>query len=429
MSLILIPKSSRGRNSKLIAALDIGASKISCIIARRGEEHDGTPFAEIVGVGHHGSESSVGARMPLREIEKCLTRAVDAAERMAGERIHNVIVGVPGPLLRTRRVGVDIETSGGLVTQDDVDDCLGEGAAIAAADDCHSLHIGPIRSYVDGEDAFNDPVGLSGHQLSMHMLGVAARHSALDNLSSLIERCSLRVDEYVASPVAAADAVLLEDERDLGVVLIDVGVAMTNYAVFDSGVLMDCGGVRVGGGHITRDIAQIFGAPLSEAERIKNLNGAALIGPGDEHREIEFPQLGVAGESSRASRADLCEVIIPRMQEIFEMVLHKLPKDDLQRIGLRRAVITGGGSSLVGAREAAERALGMKTRIGKPISIPGAPEAATAPGFSVCVGLIQNAIKSDINRKSTLGVTDQSPQMLTRSAFLSGVETWLRARF
>ena len=419
----------RARNSQIIAAIDIGASKLACIIARVSDGADGTQMAEIIGVGHHGSEASTGGRMPTREIERCLTRAVDAAERMAGVRVNRVLVGVPGQFLRTRRLGVETETAGGLVTHDDIEDCISEGSAIAAASDCTALHAGAINYFIDGESAFDDPVGLSGGRLGIEMLGVAARNSVLDNLSSLIERCGLRVDEFVASPIAAGDTVLLDDERDLGVVLVDVGAATTDYAVYDRGVLIDCGGVKVGGGHITRDIAQIFGAPLVDAERLKNLNGAALIGPGDEHRQIEFPQLGVAGETVRASRADLCEVILPRMEEIFELVLEQLPKDELQRIGLRRAVITGGGSMLVGAREVCERALGLKARIGRPIAIPGAPEAALAPGFSVCVGLVLNAIKSEENLKSTLGVPGQSPQTFLKTAFWGGVETWIRAKF
>ena len=421
-------KRRRGEDA-LTAALDLGASKVSCFIARGALDGDLPSQIEIVGVGHHGMPVQSKGAAPVDQLEIGIRSAVDAAERMAGERIHRVCVSVPGRFLRTRRIGVDLEISGGVVTEEDIDDALGEGALIATASDCAALHALPIGFKVDGEEIFLDPVGLSGVNLSTEMLGVGARHSVLDNLSTLIERCGLSITEFVAAPFAAAEATLIEDEKELGVVLIDIGAASTGFSVYDNGMLIDCGGIAVGGGHITRDIAQIFGTPLVQAERVKTVQGAALIGPGDEHRFIDFPQLGAVGERLRASRADVYEVIIPRMEEIFELVAQKLPDDGLRRSGLRRAVITGGGSLLIGAREIAERALSMKSRLGRPIAVAGAPEAAGAPGFAVCAGLIQHAVNLSSESKSALGVFGQSLHSDKRATKLGGMEAWLRAKF
>ncbi len=419
----------RGKDQQLIAAVDIGASKVSCFIARVTQENDFSAHAEIVGVGHNGVPSRSGGGHAAEQFEAGLRHAVDAAERMAGARVHRVGVAVPGRALRTRRIAVDIEIADGVVTEEDVADTLTEGAAIAVAPEDAVLHAMPTGFRLDGEEIDGDPVGLNGAVLSTEMIGVGARQSVLDNLSSLIERCGLAAEEFVAAPYAAAEATLIEDEKELGVVLIDIGAASTGYAVYDHGVLVDCGGVGAGGGHITKDIAQIFGSPLVQAERIKTLYGAALIGPGDEHRFVDFPQLGDIGETARASRADLCEVIIPRVEEIFELVAERLPDDRLRRSGLRRAVITGGGSLLVGAREIAEKTLSMKCRNGRPVSIAGAPEAATAPGFSVCAGIIQHCMNVRSEDNLTLGAPSQSPHSLTRSAFLGGARAWLRAKF
>lgn len=419
----------RGKDLQIITAVDIGASKVSCFIARITQEDDLAPHAEIIGVGHHGAPARSRGGASADHYEAGLRHAVDAAERMAGVRVHRVGVAVPGRSLRTRRIGVDIEIAEGVVTEEDIADTLHEGARIAVAPDDAILHAIPTGFRLDGEMLDGDPVGLNGAVLSTEMLGVGARQSVLDNLSSLFERCGLIAEEFVASPYAAAEATLIEDEKELGVVLIDIGAASTGYAVYDNGVLVDCGGVGVGGGNITKDIAQIFGAPLAQAERIKTLYGAALIGPGDEHRFVDFPQLGDAGESVRCSRADLCEVIIPRAEEIFELVAERLPDDGLRRSGLRRAVITGGGSLLVGAREIAEKTLSMKCRVGRPVSIAGAPEAATGPGFSACAGVIQYCLNARNEDNLSLGATGQSPHSLTRSAFLGGVEAWLRAKF
>ncbi len=412
-----------------VAALDIGASKVACMIARVVSEPGFAPHAEIIGVGHHGGPVRPKQAASIEQIETGVRSAVEAAERMAGQRIRRVSVAVDGKYLRTRRIGVDIDIAGGLITQEDIEDSLSEGTLIAAAQDFAALHAIPTAFKTDGEEIASDPVGLNGSTLSTEMLGVAARQSVLDNLSSLIERCGLVVDEFVAAPFAAAESTLIEDEKDLGVVMIDIGAGSTGYAVYDNGVMFDCGGIGVGGGHITKDIAQIFGAPLADAERLKTLHGAALFGPGDEHRFIDYPEIGAARELSRASRADLCEVIIPRVEEIFELVAQKLPDDRARRVGLRRAVITGGGSLLIGAREIAERTLYMKCRLGRPIVIAGAPEASSAPGFAACAGLIQNFVNSDSEWKSGLGVLKQSAHSLPETTFLGGMQAWLRAKF
>ncbi len=427
----------RRKDETLAAALDIGASKVACFIARINTVPGQESQAEIIGVGCYGALASGRAGANADAIETGVRNAVEAAERMAGEHIASVIVAVPGKHLRARRIGVDLEIAGGVIAQEDIDDSLQEGAKIATPPDCAPLHAMATAFKVDGEDGLGDPLGLAGSVLSTQMFAVGARQSYLDNLADLIARCDLKVEEFAAAPYAAAEAVLLEDEKELGVVLIDIGASATGFALYDNGALIECGGVPVGGGHITRDIAQIFGAPLAHAERVKTLYGAALMGPGDEHRFIDFPQLGVAGETARASRADLCEVILPRLEEIFELVSGQLPNDGMRRSGLRRAVLTGGGSLLVGAREVAERSLAMKSRLaprlGRPAAIPGSPEAASAPGFAVCAGLIQHTANLGENRESGLGLLRQSPHAVqntnAKSSVFGGVETWLRAKF
>ncbi|WP_425409522.1 cell division protein FtsA [Hyphococcus sp.] len=417
----------RKKDETLAAALDFGASKVACFIARITLEDGFAPHAEIIGVGRHGVGQR--GRASPDELEKGVRNAVELAERMAGEEVRRVIVSVPGKHLRGRRIGVDLEIAGGVVTQEDVDDSLAEGAKIANPPDCAPLHAMPTGFKVDGEDGFSDPVGFSASMLSTEMFAVSARQSFLDNMADLIERCDLQVDEFVAAPFAAAEAVLLDDEKELGVLLIDIGAASTGYAVYDNAALVACGGVAAGGGHITRDIAQIFGAPLAHAERIKTLYGSALMGPGDEHRFIDFPQLGASDETVRASRADICEVILPRLEEILEMVAEQLPDDPMRRSGLRRVVLTGGGSLLVGAREVAERTLAMKSRLGRPAPIPGSPEAAGAPAFSVCAGLVQYYANLGRMHENGLGVLRQSLHAGNQSSVLGGVEAWLRAKF
>lgn len=429
----------RGKDRTLIAGVDLGASKAACFIARLNEGDVSEPAAEIIGAGRSGAGSPSGGPMSPAQLENALRRAVDAAERMAGIEIDRVVLAAPGRLIAARRIGVDLDIPGGVVAEEDVDACLEEGASLAAPESHVPLHAEPIRYRIDGEALFDDPIGLHGDVLSTELLGLGVKRTALDNLAALLERCALKLEACVAAPQAAAEACLIDDERELGVVLIDIGAASTGYAVYEGGAMVDCGGVAGGAGHITRDIAQIFGAPIAEAERIKTLYGAALIGAGDEHRFVDVPQLGEADERARVSRADLCEVIIPRMEEILEAVSARLPEG--RDGGLRRVVVTGGGGLLVGAREVAEKVLSMKARIGRPIAMAGAPEAVSSPGFAVCAGLVQYGAKRAAGGRSrtrgpiagggnfSVGARGQSPHSLTRPAMFGGVEAWLRAKF
>jgi len=420
----------RARDGAPVAVLDIGASKAACFIARISGGNIDAPEIDIIGAGHHGMALRVGRAPAVENVERSVRAAIDGAERMAGERIHKITVAVNGRYLRARRIGVDLEIAGGVITGEDIDVMLREGMTIATQEGFAALHALPIAFRVDGEDIFADPAGLTGGFLSAELLGVGVRQSLLDNIAALIERCGLKVDEFVAGPYAAAEATLIEDEKELGVVLIDIGANATGYAVYDNGVLIDIGGVALGGGHITKDIAQIFGALLADAERVKTLHGSALLGPGDEHRFIDFSQLGAAGERVRASRADLTDVIAPRLEEIFEMIAEKLPRDEAHRSGLRRAVITGGGSLLVGAREAAERVFSMKSRLGRPLSFSGAPEAATGPGFSVCAGVLAHIAQTNVRHGAKMGLVMMPQSRYADSARLAGgLEAWLRARF
>lgn len=419
----------RSRDGGVVASIDIGASKVACFIAETSSQSDGDHLADVIGVGCCGARARPGAGMSAPEMEDALRRAVDAAERMAGVEIASAHIAAPGRLICARRVGVELEIADGVVTQEDVDDCLSEAQNLTAPPDNACLGGDPISFEIDGEPLYGDPVGHAGRLFSAEILGLSVRESLAENLIALVERCGLKVASLAPAPAAAAQSCLIDDEKDLGVVLIDIGASSTGFAVYDDGALVDCGGAPIGGGHITRDIAHIFGAPLADAERIKTLHGAALIGPGDEHRFVDFPGLGDGADGARASRADLCEVIIPRMEEIFELVVKQLSGAARGRPALRRAVITGGGSLLVGAREIAEQSLSMKTRIGRPLAMVGAPEASAAPGFSVCAGLILQAAAQRQSRKFSLGAHGQSLHALSHPGWLGGARAWLRAKF
>lgn len=415
------------RPGDICAAVEIGASKSACLIAAAVSTDNGLGL-EIIGVGLHGSAAEARIRGKTAAREQALRGAVESAERMAGVRIRAAAVGVPGPKLLARRAGVDLELGGERVTREDVDDCLTHAASAAATDGHTLLHALPIAFRLDGDAAGFSPEGLAGDHFTAEAVGILARDNALQNLEAVLERCGLAAETFIAAPYAAAEAVLVDDEKDLGVVLLDIGAASTGYAVYENGRLVDCGGVPLGGDHISRDIAQVFAAPIAQAERVKTLYGSAIAGPGDEHRMVELAALG-DGDSIRVPRAELSAVILPRVEEICELAAAKLPATARSRHGVRRAVLTGGASLLIGARETAERVLGMKARLGRPASaLPGAPDATTSPQFSVCAGTLLLAHRRWATGEGRIASAEIG-QGQRRSGFAAAVGHWLKAHF
>lgn len=416
----------RLRPGDVFAAVDVGASKAACLIAS-AVSADAGPGYEILGVGLHGAAPQSRSQTAQRGVETLLRGAVESAERMAGLRIKSASVAVAGRLLSTRRGGVDLDLGGARVTREDVASCLSHAAAAATPDSYALLHAIPSRFSVDGVEAGPHPEGLAGDMLTVEAVAMSARESALHNIESLLERCGIALDRLIAGPYAAAEAALVDDEKDLGVVVLDIGASSTGYAAYEDGRLVDCGGVPVGGDHITRDIAQLFTAPLAQAERMKTLYGSAIAGPGDEHRVVEFSLLGDSGVT-RVSRADLAAVILPRMEEICELAAARLPATARARHGVRRAVLTGGASLLVGARETVERILGMKARLGRATTVSGAPDAASAPTFSVCAGALLLAYRARQGAHSEISPAE-TPQRAPSTGLAASVGHWLKVNF
>ena len=455
------------RSSKgLVAAVDLGASKAACLIASVMESADGAVDIEVIGAGQQGIAPREARTDRLAAAEKALRAALDAAEHMAGERVRTVSISAPGRQLLSRRIGVDLDLSGGAVTGEDVVDCLREGAGLAARDGARAIHASPIEFSVDGERTGANPCGFVGDVLSAELVSLSVRDGYEANMRALLERCDLGVDAIVPGPLATGDAVLIDDEKELGVTVIDMGARTTDFAIYENGALVGCGGVAMGGEHITRDLAHIFGGSIAHAERVKALYGSALSGVGDDHRFIDFPQLGAQTGSSadalRTARADVTAVIAPRLEETLTLI-----RQDAARVclgagaaafetdgasssgagayeraygrhsggGMRRVVLTGGGSLLTGARETAERILGVKTRLGRPVSLSGAPDAASAAQFSACVGaLLMRARPPEFGGgKTRFGAeTDYrriDPLELKHAGFFQATAKWLKANF
>ncbi|RZO68709.1 MAG: cell division protein FtsA [Parvularculaceae bacterium] len=390
-------KKAARRQGEIIAAVDIGGAKTACVIAALSPLPDGRHEPDVLGVGQFGGLRAERSQNGATDRERALRAAIDAAERMAGEQIDSAYVTLGGRNVTARRIAVDLDLPTGTVTEEDLIDC--RNAGISAADSGgRLLFADDMRILLDGVSINGPSIGLHGDRLTTELLAVNAREAAVANAEDLMSRCALKVDGFIAAPYAAAEAVLIEDEKDLGVLAIDMGARTTQFAHYDRGVLVACGGVNVGGEHVTRDIAQIFSTSLPAAERIKTLHGTAIAGSGDEHRLLDFPKLDDPGEPSRHSRADLAAVIQPRLEETFDLVFNAACKASPGAASVRRVVLTGGGGLLLGALETAEKVMKAKARLGRASDLVGAPEAAMAPHFAAALGAIRYGARVHDNK-------------------------------
>lgn len=390
--------SSSRPHQDLIAALDIGSTKVACMIAR--VEDDG---ARVLGIGHQVSKGvRSGAVVDLEAAELAILNAVHMAEKQAGETISEVVVGLSGGQPKSQIISVEVPIAGAEVTESDVRHVLEAGLEV---DDLVGLdrnreliHTIPIAYSIDGSAGIRDPRGMYGETLGVNMHVVTASGTAVRNLAACLDRCRLDVAMLVMAPIASGMGCLAEDERDLGVTLIDLGGGTTTVAVFFDGHAVFCDVLPVGGQHVTSDIARVLSTPIAQAERLKTLHGCAITSPADEREMIEVvPVSGDPHEDRHHPRAELVAVIQSRLEETLERVRQRLEKSGFDKVAGRRVVLTGGACQIQGMREAASTLLGKQVRLGRPrgdgpFLLHGLGETAGGPEFATCAGLIQTAL-------------------------------------
>lgn len=377
------------RNS-IIGALDIGSSKICCFIAA----HDGNERLRVIGIGHQASRGiKAGGVVDMDAAEESILAAVHTAERMADETVREVIVGFAGGAPTSRMVNLQTGVNGGPVRDTDLRRLLYGGGTLDSSLDRTVLHALPVGYSIDGSNGIRDPRGMHGQTLAVHVHEVTAAASAVQNITTCVQRCHLSVSEVVTNSYASGIASLVPDETELGVTVIDMGGGTTSIAVFVEGspVLVDS--VPVGGGHVTSDIARGLATPLAHAERLKTLHGSALPSPSDERETVAAPQVGEdeSGEPTQLPKSFLVSIVAPRIEETFELVRDRLRAGGMESAAGRRVVLTGGASQLPGVPELAARMLDKQVRIGRPAGIDGLALATNGPAFTACTGLLRLA--------------------------------------
>jgi cell division protein FtsA len=378
----------KARNG-LIAALDVGTTKVCCLIAKPA----GADGLRVVGVGHQASRGlRSGTYVDLVAAESTIRATVEAAERMAGDNIRSVVVNVSAGAPRSRLIAYEVSVAGHEIGDSDVRRILEPaGYTQSLPADHEIIHSIPVGYSIDGCRGVRDPRGMYGQRLGVNLHVITAPAGAMRNLNTSVTRCHLEVAARAVSPYAAALGCLIDDETSLGVTLIDMGGGTTSVAVFFDSELVHTDSIPVGGGHVTRDIARGLSTAMAPAERIKTLYGSCLPSPSDERQTVEVPPMGDYGEGEVAHipRALLVNIIRPRLEEIFEMIRVRLQDAGFDRVAARRLVLTGGAAQMPGAAELAGMILDKQVRLGRPKRIEGLPEAAMGPAFSTCVGLLR----------------------------------------
>jgi cell division protein FtsA len=384
------------RRSAIVAALDIGTSKIVCLVARltprppqdvlRRRSH----AIEVIGFSHTEARGiKAGGVAGLVEAESAIRHAVDLAERMARCQIEALVVSLSAGRPSSELLSASVEVPGE-VREGDIVRVLAAGSRLSVREGRAVLHSIPIGFGVDEERGIRDPRGMLARRFTVDMHVVTAEAAAARNLMLAVERCHLTVEAMAMSPYVAALSALADDEADLGAAVIDMGAGTTTLAVFCNGRFVHGDGFALGGRHVTMDLARGLSTALHDAERIKTLYGNVHGGAMDDREMIPVP--AVAGEDREpaqfVSRATITRIIKPRMEEILEMVRDRLAASPFASEPRGRVIATGGAAELTGFTDLAARILGRPVRIGRPLGISGLPEGAKGAAFAVAAGLL-----------------------------------------
>jgi cell division protein FtsA len=423
------------RKSALVAALDVGSSKVVCLIARLRPHPPQQVLTrrshaiEVIGYGHTAARGmKAGSVINLAKAEEVIRQAVDSAERMAAVEIESVVLSISSGRLNSELFAADIEIVGSGVSEGDIARVLAAGSRHSLRDGRAVLHSLPVGYSIDGVNGVRDPRGMLGSRFGVDMHIATTDIAAARNLMLAVERCHLDVEAMVASPYVGALAVLADDEADLGSAVVDMGAGTTTMASFLGGRLVHLEGFALGGHHVTMDIARGLNARIADAERIKTLYGSVLSGGSDERDMITVPPLSddEPDQGQFVSRATLVSIVKPRVEEILEMVRDRLAASSIASDRRSHVILTGGACQLTGLPDLASRILGRPVRIGRPLGIAGAPEAAKGPAFAVAAGLLVYPQAAHLEHFEPR----RKRQLMTGTGgYFSRVGRWLRESF
>ncbi len=389
------------KQGEIIVGLDIGTTKVAAVVGEVAE--DGI---DVIGIGSHPSAGlHKGVVVNIDATCQSITKAIDEAEQMAGCDISTVFAGIAGGHINSFNNNGIVAVKNREITPEDIDRVLEQAKAVAIPLDREVIHAIPQGYVVDDQDGIRNPIGMSGVRLEAKVHIVTGAVTSAQNIVKCAQRCGLNVADIVLEQIASAESVLHEDEKELGVALIDIGGGTTDLVVYVDGAVVHTSVISVGGQHLTNDIALGLRTPKAEAERIKQRSGSALVRLVDPDEQMEVPSVG-GRPPTQQPRQVLAHIIEPRVEEIFSLV-HRAICDtgyaDLLASGL---VITGGTTLLEGITEAAEQITGMPVRRGLPYGFGGMRDMVESPVFATGAGLVNYGSRFASERKSIFKVRE-----------------------
>ncbi len=412
---------SKRDDERLVVGLDIGTSKVLAIVGEVSPMGE----VEIIGVGHHPSRGmKKGVVVNIESTVQSIQRAVEEAELMAGCQIHSVHAGIAGSHINSfNSHGIvairDKEVSGG-----DVHRVIEAARALAIPTDQKVLHILPQEYVIDQQDGVREPVGMCGVRLEAKVHIVTGAVSAAQNIIKCVRRCGLEVDEIILEQLASSTSALTDDEKELGVCLVDVGGGTTDISVFTEGAIRHTAVIPIAGDQVTNDIAVALRTPTQNAEEIKKKYGCALTELAHRDETIEVASVGDR-PPRKLSRQTLAEVIEPRIEELYGLVLAELRRSAFEDMIGSGIVLTGGSSKMEGMIDLAEEVFHMPVRLGIPQYVGGLTSVIHNPIYATGVGLVLHGAK---NRKGEFGIEHMRPPVGFKGVF-GKARSWFQGNF
>ncbi len=414
----------------LIAALDIGSSKVCCVIARVSRDQK----ISIAGYGYNASKGiKNGMITDIKQATFSICDAVEAAEQMANERVERVIVNISGDKIKSsiKRAAIGLNKSKP-ITEAEITKVINKGITRINVENNELIHCLPTGYRLDFGEETTDPRNLFGENLSVDVLLGMVPEIMFRNTKTVLDNSNLEIVGKVLSPYASGLACLVDDEKELGATVIDIGGGTTSIASFQHGHPVYFSSIGVGGNNVTNDIAWGLTTSFTHAERLKNLHGCAFLTSQDKNETINVYPVGEEDDSliKQVPKSDLIKIIVPRIEETFELVNAKLTEEGLKDINSHRIVLTGGGSQLSGIREVASMILDKQVRLGRPRNIGNILDISNypvlqSPSFSTVIGLILYVFNCKEHKPNKI----ISKPLNTEGGRFNRIMNWLKQNF
>ncbi|MYM64692.1 cell division protein FtsA [Pseudomaricurvus sp. HS19] len=413
---------AQSHESRMVVGLDIGTSKVVAIVGELSPEGE----LEIVGIGSHRSTGlKKGVVVNIESTVQSIQRAVEEAELMAGCQIHSVYAGIAGSHIRSLNSHGIVAIKDREVFSQDLERVIDAAQAVAIPADQKILHILPQEFIIDDQEGVKEPLGMSGVRLEAKVHLVTCAVNAAQNVEKCIRRCGLEVEDVILEQLASSYSVLTEDEKELGVCMVDIGGGTTDIAVFTEGAIRHTGVIPIAGDQVTNDIAMALRTPTPHAEEIKIKYACALAKLAGPDETIKVPSVGDR-QPRDLSRQALAEVVEPRYDELFTLVQAELRRSGFEDLCAAGIVLTGGTSKMEGVIELAEEIFHMPVRLGTPQDVSGLSDIVNNPIYATGVGLLQYARKQYMSGQAQ---PQYAAKVENGSSLWGRVKNWFQGSF